>query len=976
VRRRALIAGLLGLWCAGSAIALNPRKSLTQYSRKVWTQEQGLPQDTVRAIAQTTDGYLWLGTDEGLARFDGFEFVVFSKANSGLPSNSIAALAASPDGSLWIGTAAGLTQYHDHQFRTFTTKQGMPDDAVTELYEDQGGTLWVVAGVSLSRFEHGKFTNFAPGADLPLTAVRHVVEDRHHDLWLAGFGAVVRMSGGKVSPEIHAETLQNNILNALLLDREGNLWMGGSTGLIERTGAGEIRRYDAQQGLPDGFVRALWEDRDGNLWVGTSGGLARLDGTRFVAVPDDGAGDLVRCVFEDREGNLWVGSNSGLIRFRDDVFTSYGRPEGLPGDEPNTVFQDREGRVWVGFHDNGLMLLTGGSRRVYTTRDGLPTDEIFSIRQTRSGDLLIAARGGMTRMHDGKFSVFRPRDPLGRLNVFDAMEDASGRTWLATPGGLGELVGTEFRIVVPGEPVLAGSVVTLCEGRGGTIWAGTYGRGLWRVQNGQTKQFTTADGLSNDQIRSLHLDADGTLWVGTFGGGLDALRDGKFTQYTEKDGLLSDNIADISDDGESLWLSTTRGICRVPRQQLKDYAEGRRHVLEPVNYGMEDGLRSAQCSPSSIGAGGRMTRDGRLWFITNRGLSVFDPSARLPKPLAPEVHIGEVSVDDRPIDLHTAANLNPGSGRVQFRYTGIHLAAPERVRYWYRLDGLDHDWIRGGTRRVVNYNSLHHGRYTFRIRADILGGPSAEASYAFAVLPWFYETTWFRALALALLAGSVWLFYRLQLRQVRLRFAAVLEERARLAREIHDTLAQGFVGISSQLDAVAMCMPNDASPARNILDLARRMARHSLTEARRSVMDLRSSALENQDLAAAIETGTRQWTAGSGVNVDVDVSGSRMLLPEQVEQHLLRIAQEAVANILKHAQAKHIWIKLHMEARKLYLQIKDDGRGFEQDGVFSSLAGHFGILGMRERAERLGGELRLASHPGEGTEVDVSVPLP
>jgi signal transduction histidine kinase len=216
----------------------------------------------------------------------------------------------------------------------------------------------------------------------------------------------------------------------------------------------------------------------------------------------------------------------------------------------------------------------------------------------------------------------------------------------------------------------------------------------------------------------------------------------------------------------------------------------------------------------------------------------------------------------------------------------------------------------------------------------------------------------------------------LRLRQIRYRFALVLEERARLAREIHDTLAQGFVGISSQLDAVAMCMPEQATPARQYLDLARRMARHSLTEARRSVMDLRSSALEGQDLAAALESGTRMWTAGSGVEVEVDVSGAASPLPQEVEQHVLRIAQEAVSNVLKHAGARRIWVKLHMEARKLYLRIKDDGHGFEQDGVFASRGGHFGLLGMRERAERLGGELHLDSHPGEGTKVEVQVPLP
>jgi signal transduction histidine kinase len=328
------------------------------------------------------------------------------------------------------------------------------------------------------------------------------------------------------------------------------------------------------------------------------------------------------------------------------------------------------------------------------------------------------------------------------------------------------------------------------------------------------------------------------------------------------------------------------------------------------------------------------------------------------------------------VDLSKPARLQPTSERLQIRYTGIHLSAPERVQYFYRLEGLDPDWVPAGPRRVINFNSLHHGHFRFVVRAELPDGPSTSESYEFDMLPRFWETTWFRALGVAALIAAAWAIYQLRLRQIRSRFALVLEERARLAREIHDTLAQGFVGISSQLDAVAMSMPAESTPARSYLDLARRMARHSLTEARRSVMDLRASALEGQDLAAAIQSGTLLLTAGSGVELLVNVTGPVTELPEEMEQHLLRIAQEAVTNVLKHAGASRIWVKIHVEARKLYLRIVDDGRGFDQHDVFASRGGHFGLIGMRERAERLGGELHLASHPGEGTQVEVTVPLP
>jgi len=983
--------GRLAVWAMAACLvqaawALDPHKTLTQYSRHVWGQQDGLPQDTIKSIVQTTDGYLWLGTDEGLARFDGFEFTVFSKPAMDLPANSITALAASPDGSLWIGTANGLAQYRGKRFRTYTVKDGLPDNDITGLYSDHGGTLWIVAGVDLCRFQDGRFTTFAPGANLPVTSVRVVREDRRHNLLVAGFDLppapqrptlrVVSLMGDKVTTLVDDDRLAGDVVTTLLADSRDNLWIGGTLGLIERSANGRIRRFDSHSGLPEDLVRSVVEDRDGNIWAGTNGGIARLEGDRF-AVPATGTeSDVVRTLFEDREGDLWVGGNDGLTRLRDDSFTTYGKTEGLPSDEPNTVFQDHTGRIWVGFHDAGLMLFSGDSRRLFTRRDGMPETEIFSIRETPGGDLLMGTRAGLVRMHGSTFTTLQPPDPQLRRVVWDALEDSEGRLWMATPGGLVEKSANGTRTVAGGGPLIVNAVVTLCRGRDGVLWAGSFGKGLWRIQGNEVRLLGRADGLSSENVRDIFEDSDGILWIGTFGGGLDALRDGKFYRFMQNDGLLSDNIVDIADDGESLWLSTTRGICRIAKRQLWDLAASRRQQLQPVNYGVEDGLRSAQCSPGYPTGGGTRTADGRLWFTTSRGLAVFDPHAKRPTPLPPIVSISEMTTDGHAVDLSRPARLAPDVERIRILYTAIHLSAPEQVAYSYRLSGLESHWVSAGARRERTYNTPKHASYRFTVRAALPDGQFTEASYAFDVLPHYYETAWFRVLSAAALMAFAWALYQLRLRQIRSRFSLVLEERARLAREIHDTLAQGFVGISSQLDAVAMVMPEEKSPARQYLDMARRMARHSLTEARRSVMDLRASVLEGQDLAAALEAGTHMWTAGAGVDVTVEVSGPETVLPQEMEQHLLRIAQEAVTNVVKHAGAKSIAIKLHSEARKLYLRICDNGRGFETPDVFSSRGGHFGLIGMRERAERLGGELRLASHPGEGTEVEVTVPLP
>ena len=967
------------LLAASNVFALDPHKGLTQYSRTVWTQQQGLPQDTVRSIAQTVDGYLWVGTDEGLARFDGYEFSTFRKGSGDLPSNSITALAATSDGALWIGTPSGLTRYRDKRFYTYTTKSGLPDDAISALYTDHAGALWIVAGQYLSRFQDNQFTSFAPGPDLPVASVRLVCEDRNRDLWVAGYGGVGKLASGKFTMVIDGSTLAGLIGTSMAVDAHGTLWLAGSQGMIERRADGRIRKYGIADGLPDSRLHTVLPDRDGGIWVGTDLGLARLEGGRFVSTYTEGVHDhtQVWCLFEDREGDLWVGANTGLVRLRDDVFTVYGKSEGLPSDEPNVVFQDRTGKVWVGFRDGGLLLFSNEGGQQFSVREGLPGSEVFSIRETRNGDLLVAVHGGVARMHGEHFSAFTPPDPFSRLNVYDAIEDAAGDVWLATPGGLSRLHGGKLTTVIPGGPVRMLGISTLCLARDGALWAGTFGRGLWRIQGKEQRLYTTADGLSSDQIRTLYEDTGGTLWIGTFDGGLNALRGGRFRSFTERDGLLSDNIARIADDGESLWLSTTRGICRISKRQLQDLAAGKRATLDPANYGVEDGLRSAQCAPSNpIAAGGTRTSDGKLWFTTSRGLAIFDPRTRQQPHLAPVLHLVEMTANGEPVDLAQPAQLPPESQRVQFRYAALHLSAPEQVQYSYKFEGVDPDWVRAGSRRLINYNSLHHGHYRFLVRATLPGGPFSERDYAFDVLPHFYETAWFRILAVVLALAAAWGLYGLRLRQISSRFALVLEERARLAREIHDTLAQGFVGISSQLDAVAMCLADETSPARKYLDMARKMARHSLTEARRSVMDLRSSVLEGQDLASALESGTRVWTAGSGVDLKVDVEGPLTELPQEVEQHLLRIAQEAVANVLKHAGATRIAIQLRTADRKLRLRIEDNGHGFEQQDVFSSLGGHFGLLGMRERAERLGGEMHLESRPGKGTEVEVTVPLP
>ena len=976
--------GMVPAWL----FALDPHRMLTQYVRAVWTQAQGLPEDFILSIAQTSDGYLWLGTDEGLTRFDGYDFVTFTKEMGALPNNTVITLAAGADNTLWIGTPNGLSRYHNQRFTLFTVSNGLPDKSVTSICEDHNGTVWIALGSNLASFANGIFTNYPIERLRPLTTVSKVYEDRHNRLFIAGLGGIVELRGQAFVPILGTKEMGEQTVSTLVEDVGGSLWLAGGVGILRRTPDGKIRWFDTRDGLPSRRVRDLWLDRDGNLWAGTGGGLSRLEGERFVTTPFDSGHDLdVRRFFEDREGNLWVGTNSGLNRLRDNKFTIYGRTEGLPSDQPIAVHQDPKGKIWVGYHNSGLVEFREEGNRAYTMRDGLPSDEIMGIRDARNGDLLISTRAGLSRLHNGHFSnVVLPESQAFR-QVYDTLQDSHGRIWLAAPGGVFRLTAEGFQIAAPGGGPLDDFAGILSEGQDGSIWAGTLGAGVWRIKDSNIRRFSTSDGLGDDQVRSLYNDPDGTLWIGTLNGGLTAYRDGAFVVYTARSGLPSDNVSHIEDDRKgSLWLSTTHGISRVSKQQLRDFAAGGIKMLTPVNYGIADGLRSAQCAPGyPVSGGGTRSADGRLWFPTTNGLAMLDPAAVSERlaGIEPLVHFLDVIVDGKNVGTGsgTGIRINPGPENIQFRYTGIHLGAPESLTFDYKLEGLNANWISAGSRRIINFNTLAKGNYRFVVRASLPGGPSSEAAFSFTILPHYYEKAWFLWLCAASFLAAIYGLYLFRLSQIRSRFALVLEERARMAREIHDTLAQGFFGISSQLDALKLKMSDAGEPSSRQqdltgrLNLAQRMARHSLTEARRSMMDLRASELTAADLPAALEAAVRHWAAGSSAAVGVHISGTHPEMPADVEQNVLRIAQESVTNALKHAAAKTIRVELHLDAQALKLVVRDDGRGFDPAGVFVLVGGHYGLLGMRERAERLGGNLEVSSAPGAGTEVRVSVPL-
>src|ERR1039458_3197202 len=437
--RRTWAVVALALALAPAGRALDPARRITQYIHRVWTQEDGLPQDTVRAIAQTPDGYLWIGTEEGLASFDGYDFTAFNRRGGILPNDTVAALAVARDGTLWAGTPGGLVSFKDGVWRTLARAEGLADPSILSIATASGAAdarVWVVAGGTVYEVSTGRprAAQFEPAAALSDARVVQFAPDGA--LWVAGFHGIFRIEGQHSRMVVPAAELRGGVPSSLRIDPDGTLWAGLTDGLLKVGPArGALQRYTTRDGLPNSFVRVLRRDRDGVLWAGTNGGLARFENGRFLAATtaESAEQELVRSLFEDREGNLWVGTGSGLDCFNDGRFLLFSRLEGLPGDKPTVVHQDPSGAVWIGFHDRGLYRFRPAPHLRYTAQNGLPSNEVFSIRDGPGGALLISTREGTVEWKDGRFRPLNVPDRLGRRLVLDTLEDRAGRLWAAAP---------------------------------------------------------------------------------------------------------------------------------------------------------------------------------------------------------------------------------------------------------------------------------------------------------------------------------------------------------------------------------------------------------------------------------------------------------------------------------------------------------------------------------------------------------------
>lgn len=950
------------------------------YSARVWRGADGLPEDFAQALAQTPDRYLWVGTSGGLVRFDGVRFALFNRESEpSFRDDSIYSLFTAKDGTLWVGTeGGGLLRYRGGVFRSFGAADGLSNGFVRVIFEDLRGRLWIGTDGGLFQMAGESLVRIDGRGGVPQMNVHSICEDREGRLLVGGWGLLVltegradyytsslsladnsirtirqttdgatwigtisglrRIEGGMRDDPFSAPHLISDVnVCALLEDRSGQLWIGtyGHGVLLLRDGR-VVKKYAAPSSLPHDNVLSLFEDAEEDVWVGTQGGLLRLSPSAANTITTaDGAPLSINTIYQDPRGTLFVTALNGrLLRFATQALEPAPLPPELRALPFRTVFRDSAGALWMGTDGRGVVRLADEGFRSYTMKQGLVNDFVRAFGEDREGGIWIGTDGGLSRWHSGRFRNFGVADGLVYGSIRALLIDHTGALWVATEGGLSRIVAEAFDALPWLERL-----------RGQKVWA-------------------------------LHEDADGGLWIGTQGAGLFLYKGGRLAQFTTKQGLPSNKISFIVEDSQgNLWMSGPSGILAVARRHLEELSPERPGPLAVRVYSTAQGLSTNQMN-GGVQPAGALAANGELWFPSANGAVRIAPD--LPeRESAPSVSIEQVLADDRPVSLVNPVRLPPGGGKLEIHFTAVRLRSPERIRFKYWMEGFDPAWTEAGQRRVAYYTNLPAGDYRFHAVAYEMNAPreAAEQSLEIRWLPHFYQTGWFLALCGFATTAVAWGSYRLHVRNLRRRFAAVLEERNRLAREMHDTLIQGAVGVSALLEAASHAQTVSSGISSELLERARIEVRRAVDEARLAVWNLRHGSASGEDLVSAITLLAERIGLEAGVPVRVETSGAPLALGAAEEGSLMKLIREALNNAVRHGTPRHLSIQLRFERRNLHVEIADDGCGFDASVGTRPEGTHYGILGMRERVESLGGDFLIASAPGQGTRVLLRIPV-
>jgi len=988
--------------CCPCAFALNPSLDISQYAHTAWKIREGFFGGTIQTIAQTPDGYLWLGTEVGLLRFDGIRSVPWRPpSGEQLPSNDITRLLAARDGTLWIGTLKGLAslkdgkllQYHDLAGQTVAAlledregtvwAGGLREPmagrlceihnerilchggdvrlglGVLSLCEDRRGSLWAGAGTGLWRWKPGVPRFYPPMSQEMHEGILNLIEGDNGALLLATPNDLKQFLDGKMAPYAFPSIRSPFKPSRLFRDRDGGLWIGTQDRGLLHIYQGRTDVFAQSDGLSSDDVQALFEDREGNIWVGSTNGLDRFSdfGVPTISVKQGLSSAVVWSVLSDEDGSVWLGTVDALNRWSNGEVSVYrkrmlARPEqgqqrevidsGLP-DAVESLFRDDRGRIWV-FSQRGVAYLENGR---FTPVNSIATDLVNSLAGDTAGNLWIGDQDqGLIHLHEGKLVEQIPWARLGQ---------------------------THFAHALAADPAHGG------------VWLGFYQGGVAHFKDGQIRtSYKVGDGLGAGTVADLRFDREGALWAATEGG-LSRVKDGRVTTLTSKNGLPCDSVQwAMEDNDDSYWLYMGCGLVRIERKDLAAWVIDPKLKIEVKVFDSSDGVRSRPI-PSGFSPRVAKTPDGKLWFLPGDGVSVIDPHHLSFNKLPPPVHVEQITADRETYAASSGLRLPPLIRDLEIDYAALSLVAPEKDQFRYKLEGHDRDWESVGNRRQAFYNDLRPGSYRFRVIASNNSGVWNEqgAALDFSIAPAYWQTNWFRAACATAFLLVLWALYQLRLRQVAQAFNARLEERVaertRIARDLHDTLLQSFQGLLLRFQTVRELLRMRPAEAEELLESAIDQTARAITEGRNAVQGLRASTVERNDLAVAIRTLGEELAAEpsthAAVGLQVDVEGTPQTLHPIVRDEIYRIAGEALRNAFRHAGAQQIEVELRYDERQFRLRIRDDGKGIDPQILTAEAPpGHFGLPGMRERAKLIGGKLSVWTAPESGTEIELSIP--
>jgi signal transduction histidine kinase/ligand-binding sensor domain-containing protein len=955
-----------------AADAAERRDPFKDYTTEYWSARHGLGSSRIFAITQDQVGYLWLGTEGGLVRFDGVRFVRWLA----LPEATVTALCNGRDGSLWVGFGnanGGISRIRNGKIDHYGEPQGILSSAtVVFLLEDRTGTIWAGKRDGLYRFQRNRWERMHEEHGLPDARPYAGYEDNHGNLWFGTSVGVIR----RLKDEDRFEFVDpaRNI-QMFTEDASGAVWRADSVDGFALVGS----KQSAPKSFHGNGVRVLY-DRRGDLWVGTgTEGLWKVRrhpspqaaSIERITIRDGLSSDTVRSLFEDREGNVWVGTEAGLHRFTPSAVTSITNVGSRP-----IVSASSDGGAWVG-STTGLTQFDAERRRQHGQQLGVRGPETTAMYTDRSGTLWVATPGGVVRRVAGRWVPVVLGGTARRWGIGSLATDSRGTLWLCDQDdGIFYWTAGKLTAFVPPPEVTDSKANFVYVDRRDRVWMSFAGGGLLVLRpDGQHDLYTHKDGLGR-YVMAIYEDQHDAVWVGGTHG-LSRFRGGRLETITRQDGLPGFGIFGIVEDAdENLWLGVSSGIVRLSRPEFEVAAAAHSAQLKYELLDTSDGLAGVPLWFGGLPTA-TQTTDGKLWFVTGGGITVVDPRDFRRSATSIPARIERVTADDQPVDFTQGAVLPAGMSKLLIEYTAINLTSPTKLHFRHRLEGVDANWVADESGRSAVYAKLPPGHYTFRaVATDIAGAwNESTAELQVSISPTFYQTRWFVALCTVSVALAMWLVWRIRLRQVRREFSSVLAERSRMSREIHDTLLQGMVGMTLQLDVLSHSLGASAGEAAQRLTRMRRQLEEYIRETRQSIFDLRSQTLQRRELSAALRETAERLLGDSAARFELIVSGDPSRCSQKVEEQLARIGREALVNAVRHADASRIQLTLQYHHNAIVLCVADDGRGFDLKNAPHATDGHVGLLSMQERAEQVGGYVRVNTSIGAGTEVQAVVPI-